>query len=207
MGRSRNVLVLGALLVSSPAQADRGALSLDLGAGGAAVSLPAPYAPSSGNLLAADFVATLGLRYAATNELEFTVAAFFEPRIAYTHDDVTVETANGPVSGNLTHSVYFFEALGGVRYVTGSVWRLVVGLEGGWCHRGYSRFQGTGDLPKLSLQGFGTDNIVVQPLVGVEWAFADHWSASLLPRFTVLIGPDATLGASVMLSISYSWFL
>jgi hypothetical protein len=83
----------------------------------------------------------------------------------------------------------------------------VVGVESGWSHRSYSGFQTTGLLGLgPSLDHFVTDNIVIQPLVGVEWAFADHWSASLIPRFTVLIGPDSTVGFSLMLSISYAWF-
>jgi hypothetical protein len=203
--RSRNILALGALLVSASVRADRGALTLDLGAGAAGLRLPAPYASSGGTLLAADFEAMLGLRYAVTNELEFSVASFFEPRLSYTHDDVKIPGYT--FSGSLTHALYVFEAVGGIRYVVGSVWRLVLGLEGGWSHRSYTRFQPTGLLDGFSFPAFGTDNIVVQPLIGVEWAFADHWSASLIPRFTVLIGPDATVGVSLMLSISYSWFL
>jgi hypothetical protein len=206
MGGGTRLLLVGALLAAAPVRADRGALSFDLGAGAAGLSLPAPYASSGDKALGVGFEAMLGVRYAVFNELEFTLAAYFEPNVTYTHDDVTV-TTGGDLHGTLTHSLYFFGVLGGVRYVTGLVWKLVVGLESGWSHRVYSRFQGTDQLSIVSFPDFSTDNIVFQPLLGVEWSFADHWSTSLLSRFTVLVGPDPTIGVSVMLSISYSWFL
>jgi hypothetical protein len=200
--------VLVSLLVATPAMADRGALSLDISLGAAALSLPAPYASSGGNILAADFEAMLGLRYAVTNELEFTLAGYFEPNVSYTHNNVTLtQVAYGSTTGNLTHSLSTYGIVAGIRYVRGAVWKLVVGLEGGWNHRTYSGIQFVFAGNQAALPGFPTDNIVLQPLLGVEWAFADHWSASLLPRFSFLIGPDSTVGASLMLGISYSWFL
>jgi len=174
--------------------------------GASGLVLPAPYAMSGQTIFAADFEVMLGLRYAITNEFELTLSGFYGPPITYTHDDVTV-VSPAKLSGNESHSLFRFGVLGGVRYVRGSVWKLVVGLEAGWSHRSYSNFQSTGDLATAFLPHFCTDNTVIQPLVGVEWAFADHWSASLIPRFTVLLGPDSTVGFSLMLSISYSWFL
>lgn len=195
-------------LAATPACADRGALSVDIGLGVAGLSLPAPYASSGGNLLAVDFEAMLELRYAVTNELEFTLAGYFEPNVSYTHHNVTLtQVEYGSTTGNLTHSLSAYGILAGIRYVRGSVWKLVVGLEAGWNHRTYSGIQFSFAGNQAALPGFPTDNIVLQPLLGVEWAFADHWSASLLPRFTILIGPDATVGASLMLSVAYSWFL
>jgi hypothetical protein len=205
---ARVCFALAALVVVTPVHADRGALSLDVGVGAAGLSLAAPYASSGGNIAAVDFEAMLGLRFAVTNELEFTLAGYYEPDVSYMHNSVTItEEKYGSFSGNVTHSLSAFGLVAGIRYVRGTVWKLVVGLEGGWNHRAYSGIQFEYPGNQATLPSFGTDNIVIQPLVGVEWAFADHWSASLLPRFTILIGPDATIGASLMLSISYSWFL
>jgi hypothetical protein len=209
MGQKGTVLFLIALLCATPAHADHGALSVDVAAGGAALSLAAPYAPSGGHTFVVDFEAMLGLRYAVTNELEFTLAGYFEPQLGYSEANVpvTLPPSSKPVSGTVAFSLSQFGVVAGIRYVQGSVWKLVVGLEGGWNHRSYSGIQFAFASGQPNLPSFGTDNIVLQPLVGVEFAFADHWSLSLLSRFTVLIGPDATVGASLMLSISYSWFL
>jgi hypothetical protein len=208
MGQRRTVLAVLVLLLAAPAHADHGALSLDVGVGAAGLSLPAPYAASGGNTFAVDFEAMLGLRYAVTNELEFTLAGFFEPKVTYRHDDVSIQQqGSNPVQGNVTHFLSLYGVIAGIRYVHGAVWKLVVGFESGWCHRAYSDVLFAYSGGQTTLPNFSTDNIILQPLLGVEWAFADHWSASLLPRFTVLVGPDATVGASLMLSISYSWFL
>jgi len=200
------LLAVGVLLSATSAQADRGALSLDVGVGAAGLSLPAPYASGTGNTVGVGFETMVGVRYALTHALEFTVAGYFQPSVNYTHDGVTLVTPNGPFSGTVTNSLYFLGAVGGVRYVAGSVWKVVVGLEAGWCHRVYTGVHFTGAV-SFPLASFSTDNFLLQPLLGVEWAFADHWSASLIPRVMVLIGPDPTLGASLLLSISYSWFL
>ena len=207
-GRGRNLLPVLLVLTAVPAHADRGALSLDLGAGVAGLNLAAPYTNGEGNTVGVGFEAMVGMRYALLNELEFTVAAYFEPNVTYVHDDVGVEVppSTSPLQGTVTNAVHLVGVVGGVRYVNGSVWKLVVGLEVGWCHRSYSEIQFNG-ASTFALPGFGTDNLVLQPLLGVEWAFADHWSVSLLPRFTVLVGPDSTFGASVLLSLAYSWFL
>ena len=208
---SRVFAVCAGFLAAASAHAERGALSLDLSAGAAVLNLAAPYSSSSGTVLAPDFEAMLGLRYAVTNEFEFTLAGYFEPSLSYTHDDAFVlfPDSSTALGGAVSHSLSTVGVVGGLRYVHGLVWKLVLGLEAGWNRRVYSNisFNNTSLNGNYPLDHFNTDNIVLQPLIGVEWAFADHWSASLLPRFTVLIGPDATVGFSLMLSISYSWFL
>lgn len=208
MGQKETVFLAIALLSATPVRADHGALSLDVGVGAAGLSLAAPYGPNSGHMLAIDFEAMLGLRYALTNELEFTLAGSFEPELSYTRDNVLVTASeSGAVSGTVAFALSQFGVVAGVRYVRGSVWKFVVGLEGGWNHRSYSEIQFTYANGQSTLPSFGTDNLVLQPVLGVEFAFSDHWSASLLSRFTVLIGPDSTVGASLILSFSYSWFL
>jgi hypothetical protein len=208
-GRTEALVFFIAALATTSASADHGALSLDLSVGGAGLSLPAPYAVSGPSTFAVDFEAMLGLRYAVTNELEFTLAGSYEPRLSYSlqNEMVTIPPSTGPTAGTVAFALGQYGVVAGVRYVRGSVWKLVLGLEGGWNHRSYSGVHFTFDGGEQALPSFGTDNIVIQPLLGVECAFADHWSLSLLSRFTALIGPDATVGASLMLSISYSWFL
>src|SRR5260370_42687256 len=60
------------------ALADRGALSLDIGAGGSTMALPAPYAAASGSVQGTALLTSLGLRYALQNWIELATTAFFE---------------------------------------------------------------------------------------------------------------------------------
>src|SRR5271155_594152 len=137
MGQKKALILVLALLSARPAQADHGALSLDVGVGGAGLSLAAPYAPNGGNTFVVDFEAMVGLRYAVTNELEFTLAGYFEPQLPYSQENapVTLPPSMAPVFGTVAFSLSQFGVVAGVRYVRGSVWKLVVGLEGGWNHR------------------------------------------------------------------------
>ena len=207
--------ILFTALTALPARADQGALSLDLGAGVASLVLPAPYASSRrGPGFAPTFLFTAGLRYALTHHFELSVTGYYELPVTVAHTDVVLVTAtSGSFTGNLRYEVSQWGVLAGVRYVTGLVARFFVGLEAGMSHRAYSSVQlldptrpGTPDY-RLGLQDFATDSLVLQPLVGLEWAFADHWSASLTARFTVLVGPEPAAGASLVLSVAYSWFL
>jgi hypothetical protein len=101
----------------------------------------------------------------------------------------------------------------GARYLVGMVWRLTLGLDVGWSHRSYSNFHHidvSGSEPvdyELGLPNFTTDNLIVAPVVGVEWAAGDHWSLSLLPRTELLLGPDPTVALTVPLVLSWSWYL
>jgi len=204
------------LLANAPrsALADRGALSLDIGAGGTALALPAPYAPTSGSVLGTLFVASLGLRYAVRNWIELATSAEFEPPVTYFHNGVTVTTPDGSFPGTLKHRFYRYSAFVGGRVLTGSVWRFVAGADVGWSHRVYSSFQHINDLdpnnPRdygLTLPNLTRDNLVIAALAGVEWAVGDHWSLSILPRYEQLLGPDSTFALSARLVFSWSWYI
>src|SRR5262245_9254222 len=116
MARTRPIsatLVIGAILAAPAAFADRGALSLDVGAGGTTLALPAPYAPSSGSVQGTAFTTSLGLRYALSNSIEMASSAFFEPPVTYFHNGVTVSTPNGDFLGTLKHRFYRYGFLAG----------------------------------------------------------------------------------------------
>jgi hypothetical protein len=211
----RGAVVVGLVgsLVAGPVWADRGALNVELGTGLTSLALGPPYAQRGSRTWTLALSASLGLRYALTNQLELSVAGFDEFPAQANHPEVLVATADsGTFSGTLHYELSRFGVVAGARYATGLVARLLFGLEAGWSHRAYSAIQlldpagpGAPDIG-LGLQDFGTDSLVLQPLLGLEWAFADHWSALLLARFTVLIGPEPTFGISLGLSISYGWF-
>ncbi len=204
------------LLATTPrsALADRGALTLDIGAGGTALALPAPYAPTSGSMLGTSFLASLGLRYALRNWIELATSAEFEPPVTYFHNGVTVTTQDGSFPGTLKHRFYRYSTFLGGRILTGSVWRFVAGADVGWSHRAYSNFQHINDLDpnnprdyRLALPNLNRDNLVVAALAGVEWAVGDHWSLSILPRYEQLVGADSTFALSARLVFSWSWYV
>jgi hypothetical protein len=156
----------------------------------------------------------VGLRYAWTNALELTLGGFYDLPIHYTHANVSVQPPDsGPLPGTLTHDLACYGITAGLRYVFGTILRPFVGLEGGWSHRAYSDVHhvNTSVQPNqdygLALSDFGTDNILLQPVLGLEWAFADHASLSVLARAPILLGPEATFGFSASLVFSYSWYL
>jgi hypothetical protein len=194
--------------------ADRGALSLDVGAGGSMLALPAPYAPSSPSALGSSFTTSLGLRYALTNWLEFESSASFEPPVTYFHNGVAVRAQGADLAGTLRHRFYRYGFLVGARLVTGKVWRFLAGAGVGWSHRSYSSFEHLDDSQpnnvhdyQLSLADLSRDNFVASALAGVEWAAGDHWSLSLLPRYEQLLGIDSTFALSARLVFSWSWYL
>jgi hypothetical protein len=207
-------VLLAALLLGSVARADRGALSLDLGAGASALRIPAPYVVTPSSTWAIAPSVNVGLRYAWTNAVELTLGGFYDLPVHCTHTNVSVQPPDsGPLPGTLTHDLARFGITVGLRYVTGTVVRPLIGLEGGWSHRAYSDVHhvNTNVEPNqdygLALSDFGTDNMLLQPVVGFEWAFADHASLSVLARVPILLGPEATFGFSATLVFSYSWFL
>lgn len=207
------LLLFSLLIAAVPAAADRGAITIDAGGGLAALSVAAPFANPSQPLTSSAPTAWLGGRYAFTNSFEVGAAAFYEPSVNLFHNGVTVETRNGQFPGTLNHQLQRYGGLLGARYVRGLVFRLTAGLELGWSRRVYSGFRHIDDTNSanpvdygLELPAFTTDNMVIAPLAGIEWAVGDHWSVSLLPRFELLLGPDMTYAVAVPLVVSWSWY-
>ena len=201
------------VLCPAYALADRGALSLDLGTGFTALALRSPYAQSGATGWALAVSVSAGVRYGLTNAVELTLGGVYDLPAHVTHAGASIPTVDsGTFTGTLGYELSRFGVLGGVRYVTGLVVRLTVGAELGWSHRSYSIPQlrdptraGAPDYG-LGLPDLAVDDLVVQRGVGVEWAFADHWSASLLLRTTLLLGPEPVVGLSGGLTLSYGWF-
>src|SRR5712664_3854670 len=122
MARTRPIsatLFVGVILAPPSALADRGALSLDIGAGGTPSALAAPYAPASGQVQGTSFTTSLGLRYAFSNWLELSSNAYFEPPVTYFHNGVIVRSQNVDLLGTLKHRFYRYGFLVGGRFVTG----------------------------------------------------------------------------------------
>ena len=215
MGRAHpSALALGLFLAASPAAADRGAFSVDLGGGGTALPLAPSFTESTKTVLTTSFNATLGVRYALWDWLELGVSGFYEPNVSVYYDGVTLSTDNGDFTGKLGHKLSRFGAMGGAYYKFGSVIRPTLGIEAGWSRRAYSDFhlydvddpQNPIDY-QLTLPNFATDNFVVGAFVGLEWCITDHIGAmaSLKPR--AMLGPDSRFSLTGTITFSYSWYL
>ncbi|RPH67393.1 MAG: hypothetical protein EHM78_21640, partial [Myxococcaceae bacterium] len=76
------------LVGASPAWADRGALSLDFGAGATVLRIAAPYVTTPSTAWAISPAFNVGLRYALTNAVEFSVAGFYELPAHYAYANV-----------------------------------------------------------------------------------------------------------------------
>lgn len=214
MRRSSVLPVLLTLLFAAPAAADRGALTFDVGGGFVGLGQSAPYAPDSSALFGGAPEVLFGARYALTNNLEFAAHAFYEPKVNYTHTDVTVVTSDGPFPGAETHTLTREGGLLGATYVRGLVWRLRVGFAAGWSHRSmtllhaYDTSSSLGPVDYgLQLADFSVNNLVLAPSVGLEWVFSDHMSVLVQPRLELLVGTESTIALSLPLLFSYSFYL
>jgi hypothetical protein len=195
--------------------ADRGALTVDVAAGGVATTVPAPQAQPAKSTLSFDASFWLGARYALANFLELSVTGFFEPPATLFQNDVTLTTESGSYPGTLRHTFLRFGAQAGVRLVLGMVVRFHLGVEVGWCQQLYTAQQHF-DVTNpdaavdygLTLPDLSRPTLALSPLVGLEWAAGDSWSLAVLPRAQLLLGAGGFSWAVVLpLQFSWSWYL
>jgi hypothetical protein len=208
------ICLLMTVAFSLDALADRGAFTVDIGAGGTTLGLSSPYGQQRGSVQGTSTLISFGTRYALQNYLELSVNAFLEPPVTYFHNGVTITTPDGLFAGTLKHRFSRYGVLAGGRLVTGKVWRFVAGADVGWSHRAYSEFQHIKDDDpsnprdyRLNLPDLARNNWVLAVPAGIEWAAGDHWSLSFLSRYEQLLGPDSTFAISARLLFSWSWYL
>ena len=207
-------LLLLLLALPLPAAADRGALTVDAGGGLSAPFVKAPYAPGSSALSASSPSVWVGGRYALSNHLEVSAAGFWEPPVTLWHNNVRVRAGGTELPGTLTHQASRAGALVGGRFVYGMVWRLTAGLDVGWSWRRYTGLQAIDDTNPAAPVDYGvqladvnTHNLVLSPVVGLEWAAGDHWSVAVTPRAQLLLGADPAVAFTVPVTLSWSWYL
>lgn len=211
------LLAAAGLLALAPlaARADRGALSLDAGAGMSALRVTAPYSAEPKGLRSLSGAAWVGTRYALANWLELGVSGFFEPPVTLWHNGVRVEADGLTYPGTLTHQMLRYGVLAGPRLTYGMVWRFSLGVEAGLSRRVYSGLQalddslGNGEAVDygLRLPDSTLSNLAVSPYIAVEWAGGDTWSISVLPRAQFLLGDEPAMAVIVPVAFSWSWYL
>jgi hypothetical protein len=62
-------------------------------------------------------------------------------------------------------------------------------------------------LQGLTLGNGSTDQLLVAPLLGIEWLATDHLRFSIMPRLEVLLGGKSTFGVVVPITVGWSWYL
>ncbi len=194
------------------ARADRGALSLELGAGGSIVNVRGPYATGAPSQIGTSWATSLGASYGLSNHLELTGRFFWEPPEQFVHNGATVSSPSGALTGSLTEHTQRFGALAGARYVFGYVWRFSAGADIGWSQRSFSKLDhfdvSTGAPRSYGLQLADTSqaSFVFAPSVAVLWT-GDHFAVGLAPRFEILTGSVSTWSVAIPLTLAWSWFL
>lgn len=205
--------LLAMLLLSSVALADRGALSVDIGGGGVATTVPALQVEVPKSTISFDVSLWLGLRYALKNNLELSVTGFFEPPATIFQNDVRLATSSGTYPGTTRHLFMRGGAQAGARLLFGMRFKLHIGLEAGWCQSVYSEMQHF-DVSReeavnygLGLSNVSQPSFVISPLLGIEWVGGDKWSLLVLPRAQLMLGGPLAWALVIPLQFSWSWYL
>jgi hypothetical protein len=206
--------MLSAVLAAAPAaaRADRGALTLDVGPSLSLLNAT-PSEGAGSATLATGGGGTLGLRYALSNALELGALVVWEASADYFHTGVEIATPTGRPRGTLAERAQRYGALAGVHYVRGYVWRLHLGAELGWTRETFTRRDLLDVSDPRNAHSFGlglrdetSNSLILAPVAGVEWQFADHWSVSVMPRVQFLVGGTTRVGLLVPATVGYSWF-
>lgn len=213
--KTSTLSVMAVLLAASTAHADHRALSVDVSGAWSAGTVAALQTAQPQATLSLGPAVLVGARYGLTNSFELTATGLFEPPVTVAHNGVTLVTDSGSFAGTFVHTTMRAGGMVGARAVFGMTWRFHVGLEVGWSQRFYSGLKMYDDSNPdgaidygLTLHDTTQGQLLVSPVVGLEWSAGDHWSLSVLPRAQVLLGgPKLTWTVMVPLQFSWSWYL
>jgi hypothetical protein len=208
----RNLATLLALAAPICALGDRGAFSLD--AGGVIAGVRMEPAVGVGDSVTGTVAGvTIGARYAISNHLEVTATLDWFAEAPFYNDNTALTTSNGGFAGQLQSRFGAYSAKVGAHYVTGLVWRFRAGAEVGWLHRSFTRMDlvdvSRPGAPRSLGLGLGSrdfDDVVVSPMVGIEWLVSDRVSLAVTPRAEIVLESPGALWVSVPLVMSYSWY-
>lgn len=208
------LLLVSLALLATAASADRRALSIDVAGSWNGGAVAAPMAATPKSTLGFGPAVWLGARYGLSHNLEATATAFFETPTTMFHNGLTLRAGGSDFVGTLQHSTTRFGGLVGARFVFGLVWRVHLGLEAGVSQRLNTQLLMIDDRDPsapvdygLGLQPTSQTQLVVSPVVGLEWQAGDHFSFALLPRVQLQLGGPTSWSVVVPLQFSWSWFL
>lgn len=212
----RSLFLLLALTTASVptfAVADRGALSIEGGGVLSAARVP-PGIGTGESVFGTLGGATLGARYAVSNNIEVGVSALWLKGAQFNNDATTVTSSgSGSFSGQLQSEVSRIGAGVNVQYVKGLVFRWHVGGELGWSRISFKNIDliNVATDPPTSFGGVGPrtrtlDGIVLTPVAGLEWMATDRLSFAIMPRIEFLLGEPQMTAFTIPIVASYSWY-
>ncbi len=203
------------LLAAVPARADRGALSLDAGAGLVVASLNPPVGsgPAQSGVL---YEGRLGLRYAVSNLLEVYLGGYYDMQAPWSYSgDVVPVAGSAPLTGTLQSQMAGWGAEGGARRCAGPALRLCLTAGRGAAMRLSSRMDllnpnaaggpasyGAGVVPG-SITSFGP---MAEVGAGFEWLVTDHQTVALTPLVRAVGGTGGGVYLVLPVTWSYSWY-
>lgn len=208
-------LLLAVTTASLPTVAlgDRGAVSLEAGGILSASRVP-PGIGTGESVFGTLGGATVGARYAVSNNIEFGVSALWLDGAQFNNDATTITSSgSGSFTGQLQSEVSRIGAGVNARYVRGLVFRWHVGGELGWSRVSFRKI----DLINVATDpptSYGDvaprtrtlDGIVVAPMAGLEWMATDRLSFAVMPRIEFLLGEPQMTAFTIPITASYSWY-
>jgi len=212
MARALAATALAALLAPAVAFADRGALTLDVGAVLSGSRIP-PGAGEGAAVAGTVGGISMGVRYALRNDLELGFRGEWFKPAPFFQDGTTVTTPDGVFAGQAQARVGRQGAVLGARWVHGLIWRLHAGLEVGWMRLSYESLDlvdvsdpGTPRTFGLALGSPSRSAFVISPSVGIEWGISDHLSASVALRLDLALGRTDLTALTVPLTVGWSFY-
>lgn len=211
----RHSLAAALIVFLSPATAlaDRGAYTVELAPSFTWWPAWGPPVGSGSGVSGTTGGGLVGVRYALRHELELSVSGFYEAPAEFTNPGTTVDSDAGPLVGTTRATVSRWGVLLGARWVHGLAMRWFVGGEIGWAQQRLTKLDHIDVSDPGNPQSFGlglpdrsSNSLVLSPLAGVEWQFADHWSVAVAPRVQVTVGGVSHVGVVVPVSLGYSWY-
>lgn len=209
----RFCLLIGLIAVAAPSRADQGALTVDVGAGASVLRVVAPHADVISSQVGSVPAIWIDGRYGLSNSFELTVTCFTETSVPFYLAGTTITSDAGKLSGILEMRAQRYGLLGGVRYLHGNIWRLVVGAEIGAALSSYSSMHLIDDSNPSGGRDFGlalpdktVTSFVLAPSVGLSWV-GDKLSVTVLPRFEAVFAGNPSWAVTIPVTLGWDWYL
>jgi hypothetical protein len=211
--RALTISALALLLAPIAARADRGALTVDAGAGASVLRVVAPYADSTASQIGSAPAIWIDGRYGLTNSIELTTTIFAETSVPFYVPGTTITSDAGKLSGTLEMRARRYGVMAGARLLHGNIWRLIVGGDVGWALSSYSSMRLIDESNPSGPRDFGlalpdttASSLVLAPSAGISWV-GNKLSITVLPRFEALLGSTRSWAITVPLTIGWDWYL